>query len=115
MLNHSPSRLRLREEVDALKHLSRAAQAVGLVGGTHPNVLGYVDSWEQDEQLFIRTELCELGNLARFLWEFGRVCPRLDEGRVWKIFAELSSVCLPVWIGRGSVLTMYAGPLIHSR
>jgi mitosis inhibitor protein kinase SWE1 len=85
-------RLRLREEVDVLKHLSRASQAAGLVGGTHPNVLGYVDSWEQDERLYIRTELCELGNLARFLWEFGRVCPRLDEGRVWKIFAELSSV-----------------------
>jgi mitosis inhibitor protein kinase SWE1 len=81
----------LREEVDVLKHLSRAAQAASLPGGVHPNVLGYVDNWEQDERLFLRTELCELGSLARFLWEFGRVCPRLDEARVWKIFAELSA------------------------
>jgi mitosis inhibitor protein kinase SWE1 len=77
--------------VDVLKHLSAAAHAQGL-DGAHPNVLGYVDSWEQEEQLYIQTELCELGNFARFLWEFGRVFPRLDEARVWKIFADLGAV-----------------------
>jgi mitosis inhibitor protein kinase SWE1 len=70
--------------VDVLQHLSRAM--------THPNVLGYIDSWEQDEQLYIQTELCEHGNFARFLWEFGRAFPKLDEARVWKIFADLSHV-----------------------
>ncbi|OCH95090.1 hypothetical protein OBBRIDRAFT_831194 [Obba rivulosa] len=75
-------RLRLREEVDILRLLSTRA---------HPNVLQYVDSWEEDETLFIQTELCELGNLADFLSVFGRAFPRLDEGRVWKIFAELST------------------------
>jgi len=44
--------------------------------------------------LFIQTELCESGNLARFLWEYGRVFPRLDEARVWKIIADLSNVSL---------------------
>ncbi|EIN11277.1 hypothetical protein PUNSTDRAFT_131444 [Punctularia strigosozonata HHB-11173 SS5] len=83
-------RLRLREEVDVLRHLSQAAREEGL-GDHHPNVLGYVDSWEEDETLFIQTELCDMGNFAHFLWEYGRVFPRLDEGRVWKILADLSN------------------------
>jgi mitosis inhibitor protein kinase SWE1 len=68
-----------------LKHLAQC--------GRHENVLGYIDSWEQDDCLWIRTELCALGNFAQFLWEFGRAFPRLDEGRVWKIVVELSHVC----------------------
>lgn len=55
-------------------------------------MLAYIDSWEQDEALYIRTELCDLGNFARFLWEYGRVFPRLDEARVWKIIVDLSNV-----------------------
>ncbi len=50
-----------------------------------------MDSWEEDETLYIQTELCELGNFAHFLWEYGRAFPRLDEARVWKIIAELAS------------------------
>ncbi|EIW62905.1 uncharacterized protein TRAVEDRAFT_141457 [Trametes versicolor FP-101664 SS1] len=88
-------RLRLREEVDILKHLSdavmRSTDAAVRASGRHPNILGYVDSWEEDETLYIQTELCELGNLAHFLWEYGRAFPRLDEARVWKITAELSA------------------------
>ncbi|KAL0956458.1 hypothetical protein HGRIS_002604 [Hohenbuehelia grisea] len=85
-------RLRLHEEVDILQHLSRIATvASGGMETRHPNVLGYVDSWEEDEALYIQTELCELGNLARFLWEYGRAFPRLDEARVWKILVDLSN------------------------
>lgn len=87
-----PSRLRLREEVDILKHLSEAV-LTQYADGRHPNVLAYIDSWEEDEALFIRTELCESGNLARFLWEYGRVFLRLDEARVWKVIVDLSNVC----------------------
>ncbi|KDQ57786.1 hypothetical protein JAAARDRAFT_47622 [Jaapia argillacea MUCL 33604] len=79
-------RQRLREEVDILKHLSREAP-----NGCHPNILAYVDSWEEDEALYIQTELCDLGNFAHFLWEYGRAFPKLDEARVWKIFADLSN------------------------
>ncbi|KAF7983292.1 hypothetical protein HWV62_22953 [Athelia sp. TMB] len=81
-------RLRLREEVDILQHLAQASARAG--AAVQPNVLAYVDSWEQDDALYIQTELCALGNLARFLWEYGRAFPRLDEARVWKIFADLS-------------------------
>ena len=81
----------MREEVDILKHLSEAAVRSGL-DGRHPNVLAYIDSWEEHEALFIRTELCESGNLSRFLWEYGKVFPRLDESRVWKIIVDLSNV-----------------------
>ncbi|THH09118.1 hypothetical protein EW145_g2227 [Phellinidium pouzarii] len=77
---------RLREEVEVLQHLS------SFVGpGFHPNVLGYVDSWEQDNQLYILTELCEYGNFAHFLSEYGHHFARLEEARVWKIFADISS------------------------
>jgi len=75
-------RLRHLEEVDILRHLSRQPC---------PHVIGFVDAWEQNRQLFIQTELC-LGSLAFFLEEYGRVVERLDEGRVWKIVRELSDV-----------------------
>jgi mitosis inhibitor protein kinase SWE1 len=82
--------LRLKEEVEVLKHLSQVSALSG--ERRHPNVLAYVDSWEEHEMLYIQTELCESGNLARFLWEYGRVFPRLDEGRVWKILVDLGNV-----------------------
>ncbi|KAF8638035.1 hypothetical protein AX16_010667 [Volvariella volvacea WC 439] len=83
-------RTRLREEVEILQHLKDRASAL-CEDGRHPNVLAYVDSWEEEEALYIQTELCESGNLAGFLWEYGRAFPRLDEARVWKIFADLSN------------------------
>ncbi|GLB37561.1 putative protein tyrosine kinase [Lyophyllum shimeji] len=85
-------RLRLREEVQVLQHLSQvAASASSYEGNRHPNVLAFIDSWEEDEALYIQTELCEAGNLAQFLWEFGRVYPRLSEEKVWKIVVDLSN------------------------
>ena len=79
-------RQRLREEVDILKHLSPGGRSF------HANVLGYVDSWEQDSHLFILTEICEFGNFAHFLAEYGHHFVRLEEARVWKIFSDISSV-----------------------
>ncbi|KAJ7496138.1 hypothetical protein B0H11DRAFT_2001986 [Mycena galericulata] len=76
-------RLRLREEVEILQLLT--------CGGVQPNVLTFVDSWEEDDVLYIQTELCELGNFAHFLWEYGRVFPKLDEARIWKIIVDLSN------------------------
>ncbi|KAJ7780513.1 hypothetical protein DFH07DRAFT_432404 [Mycena maculata] len=76
-------RLRLREEVEILQQLT--------CSGVQPNVLTFVDSWEEDDVLYIQTELCELGNFAYFLWEYGRVFPRLDEARIWKIIVDLSN------------------------
>ncbi|KAG6842142.1 hypothetical protein C0991_001635 [Blastosporella zonata] len=85
-------RLRLREEVQVLYHLSQfAANSASYEGNRHPNVLAYIDSWEEDEALFIQTELCGSGNLAQFLWEFGRMYPKLAEERVWKIVVDLSN------------------------
>ncbi|GJJ06481.1 hypothetical protein Clacol_000673 [Clathrus columnatus] len=79
-------RRRLREEVDILHHLA-------VLGGPHghPNILKYISSWEQDDILFIQTELCELGDLAKFLAEYGSHFAALDEARIWKICAELSN------------------------
>lgn len=78
---------RMYEEVEVLHKLSEAAGPA-----FHPNVLGYIDSWEQDQRLYILTELCEFGNFAHFLTEYGHHFARLDEARVWKIFADISTV-----------------------
>lgn len=75
--------------MDILRHLAQAAAADPK---GYSNVLTYIDSWEQDDTLFIQTELCELGNFGRFLWEYGRTFQRLEEARVWKIFVDLSNV-----------------------
>lgn len=63
-------------------------------------MLAYIDSWEEDEALYIRTELCESGNLLRFLWEYGKVFPRLDESRVWKIIVDLGNVSVCFFLER---------------
>lgn len=78
--------------MEILQQLSFIARVQGYEQGRHPNVLAYIDSWEQDEALYIQTELCELGNFGRFLWEYGQVFERLDEARVWKIIVDLSNV-----------------------
>ena len=49
--------------------------------------------------MYIQTELCELGNFSHFLWEYGRAFARLDEARVWKIVADISSVSVTVLDG----------------
>ncbi|KAN0064543.1 mitosis inhibitor protein kinase swe1 [Thecaphora frezii] len=76
-------RLRRLEEVDVLRHLSR--------NGGHPNVISLFDAWEEGGHLFVQTELCSLGTLAFFLDQYGQTVGALDEPRVWKILAELSS------------------------
>lgn len=82
-------RRRLREEVDVLRHLAALRGPDG-----HPNVLRYIDSWEQDDVLFIQTEICDLGDLAKFLAEYGTHFVALDEARIWKIAAELINVSI---------------------
>ena len=103
-------RLRHLEEVDILRALSTPKP--------HPNVIAFVDAWEQSHQLFIQMELCELGNLAFFLEEYGRVVERLDEGRVWKIVRELSEVSLSLSLSpslRLSSLTLLRSVFVVSR
>lgn len=73
----------------------------------HPNVLAFVDSWEEDEVLYIQTELCEMRSLSHFLWEYGRVFPRLEEVRVWKIIADLSNVSFDVTRERFSLPSQF--------
>lgn len=76
-------RARLLEEASILKKLCS--------GAGHRNVAKYIDSWEEDNMLFILTELYPLGNFAHFLSEYGTRFERLEEVRCWKILADLSS------------------------
>ncbi len=97
-------RHRLLEEFDALRHLSskttsRRSRSLSLSlpsasprESPNANILQFVHGWEQDSMLFIQTELCELGNLADFLFEFGAKFARLDEPRIWKIMSEIGNV-----------------------
>lgn len=73
-------RLRHLEEVDILRVL-----------GSHPNVISLADAWEEDNHLFIQTELCPLGTLSFFLEGYGYLVGHLDEPRLWKVLTELSS------------------------
>lgn len=56
-----------------------------------PHLISLVDAWEQNNHLFIQSELCENGNLASFLEEYGRAHEVLDETRIWKILTEVAA------------------------
>lgn len=75
------NRLRQLEEVTILRQLSVQQ---------HPHIVDFADSWEQAGRLYIRTELADCGDLARYLLSLGD-SGGLDEGRVWKVLVELSS------------------------
>jgi serine/threonine protein kinase len=78
------ARLRRLEEVDILRLLSKDA-------APSPYIIRMFDAWEQTGNLYIQTELCPFGNLSFFLEEYGRMYEFLDEARVWKILAEVTS------------------------
>lgn len=75
--------MRRLEEVDILRLITSDE-------ARSPHLIHLVDAWEQKGHLFIQTELCENGNLAYFLEEYGRLHEVLDETRVWKILNEIS-------------------------
>lgn len=72
------------------RQLEEVAILTRLTERPHPNILRFEDSWEQGGRLHIRTELAECGDLSRYLLSLGDQ-RGLDEGRVWKVMAELTS------------------------
>ncbi|KZT59201.1 kinase-like protein, partial [Calocera cornea HHB12733] len=79
-------RQRQLEETEIPQYLASPA-----VGGPHPHIVQMVDWWEEQNVLFIRTELCGLGDLSILLQEFGRISEQgLGEARVWKILNEIT-------------------------
>lgn len=73
-------RQRKIHEVDVLKALRHS-----------DHVISFVDSWEDNNHLYIQTEFCEEGSLDTFLAQAG-LKARLDDFRIWKILLELSLV-----------------------
>ncbi|KAH9892297.1 hypothetical protein F4778DRAFT_772740 [Xylariomycetidae sp. FL2044] len=53
------------------------------------HVLQLIDSWEENNNLYIQTEYCEEGSLKEFLSVVG-MKGKLDEFRIWKILFETS-------------------------
>ncbi|KAI5861232.1 kinase-like protein [Durotheca rogersii] len=57
-----------------------------LKGRSH--ILQLIDSWEENNSLYIQTEFCEEGSLDLFL-SFVGLKGRLDDFRIWKIMLEI--------------------------
>ncbi|KAI0134271.1 hypothetical protein BJ170DRAFT_591251 [Xylariales sp. AK1849] len=53
------------------------------------HVLHLIDTWEDNDNLYIQTDYCEEGSLDLFLAGVG-MKGRLDDFRIWKIMLELS-------------------------
>ncbi|KAK0553663.1 mitosis inhibitor protein kinase swe1 [Tilletia horrida] len=89
------ARLRRLEEVDILRELSSIRHDANAKDGApsegHPNVVRLIDAWEEEGHLFMQLELCPLGNFSDFLEEHGVTEGPMDEPRLWKILAELTS------------------------
>ncbi|CAG8952296.1 hypothetical protein HYFRA_00001040 [Hymenoscyphus fraxineus] len=72
-------RQRKLQEVEVLKGL-----------GHSDHVLNYIDSWEDNNHLYIQTEYCEEGSLEGFINTIGDK-GRLDDFRIWKLLLEVAS------------------------
>lgn len=75
-------RLRRLEEVDILRHLGKDSG--------HPNIVAFIDAWEEAGHLFVQTELCPCVDFSSFLQHFSNMGGSLDEARLWKVMRELS-------------------------
>lgn len=47
----------------AKQEMYREAYAMAVIGGNHPNLLRYYTAWEEQDRLFIQSELCEGGSM----------------------------------------------------
>ena len=70
-------------------------------------MLEYVDSWDEDDHLYIQTTLCPMGNLATFLNEYGKNFDRLDEAYIWKILADVADVSGDLPVGSGFLTDVF--------
>jgi len=84
-------RVRRLEEVDVMCLLKQRRSTWSTAWFGAEGVVDLLDAWEEEGFLFIQTELCPLGSLAFVLAEYGRQVGALDEARLWKVLAELSS------------------------
>ena len=47
----------------AKQEMYREAYAMAVIGGNHPNLLRYYTAWEEQDRLYIQSELCEGGSM----------------------------------------------------
>ncbi|KAI0842714.1 hypothetical protein F5Y06DRAFT_133652 [Hypoxylon sp. FL0890] len=68
-------------------HRTREVHVLQTLSG-YDHILQLIDSWEDNNCLYIQTEYCEEGGLDTFL-SFVGVKGRLDDFRIWKIMLEI--------------------------
>ncbi len=74
----------VRDRARALEEVS-TVQALGLVDSQHPHLVQHFDAWEENNFLYLQTELCAHGSLAEFL----ETHDPIDEPRVWDWLLDL--------------------------
>lgn len=74
----------VRDRARALEEVS-TVQTLGLVDSQHQHLVQHFDAWEENNFLYLQTELCAHGSLAEFL----ETHDPIDEARVWDWLLDL--------------------------
>jgi len=69
----------------------------------HPNIIKYMDSFIENNELVITLDFCDCGDLGKLVKERSDVATPLTEGDLWSIFSQLC----------GAVQHMHAHRIMH--
>ncbi|KAK3272360.1 hypothetical protein CYMTET_19344 [Cymbomonas tetramitiformis] len=59
----------------------------------HPNIIRYMDSFIEDNELIIELELAEDGDLSQLIQSQSQIGELFEEGKVWDLFVQVCAAC----------------------